>query len=176
MTTTRCAWSAPVSNSEAYRRAGGRRRYNAMRRAAALVRSLEALALHRAGCSKADIASRLLVSRSTVQCYFRRWTGPRQRLCPVCRRVWSHGPEPLAASPVACDLDHGQPDGGPAARIELVVQLLQAGHTQAEVARRLGVSPATTCRDVRRLWNELIETGCCPVCGAAIGGAAERAR
>jgi len=34
----RTAWAQPVSNEEAFRRAGGRRRYNAQRREAALVR------------------------------------------------------------------------------------------------------------------------------------------
>ena len=68
--TTVINWSARVSDSLAQRRAGGRRRYNAVRRVNAecrkneVARLLRCLGLGRG--SRAEIARRLGVSRATV--------------------------------------------------------------------------------------------------------------
>jgi hypothetical protein len=64
-------WGAPVSSGEAYRRAGGRRRYNAARRRHKQLRRAQVLALTvGVDCSlwglQSALAERLGVSRSTV--------------------------------------------------------------------------------------------------------------
>ena len=59
-------WTDPTSNSEAARRAGGRRRYNAMRQTRALARLEQVLNLKRAGWSQRQIARALGVHPSTI--------------------------------------------------------------------------------------------------------------
>lgn len=61
-------WSKPTTNSEAYRRTGGRRHYNSWRKMLAVARRLRLLRLwvENPYLSKADLARRLGVHRSTV--------------------------------------------------------------------------------------------------------------
>lgn len=68
------AWSRRTTDTEAARRAGGRRRYNAERQAAARARLNKVAELYLAGVrNKAEIARRLGVHRSTVCRDFKRW-------------------------------------------------------------------------------------------------------
>jgi putative protein kinase ArgK-like GTPase of G3E family len=67
----RSAWSAPVSDHEAHRRAGGRAHYNTIRKYRALMRQIEVLRLFDVYSGfiyrvQARIARELGVSRSTV--------------------------------------------------------------------------------------------------------------
>lgn len=83
------AWSAPVSDSEAYKRAGGRRRYNAVRRLRAILRRQQVAELLASGYSQAEIAERLGVSQSTISrdvLHLRAETR-RRGTCPVCGRL-----------------------------------------------------------------------------------------
>jgi len=49
-------------------------------------------------------------------------------------------------------------------RTKEVAELLRDGLHQAEVARRLGVSKATICRDVAKLHAMALREEICPVC------------
>jgi hypothetical protein len=92
----RNGWSLPVSNDEAYRRASGRRRYNAHRQLQAAARRDHLIYLWSASLDdggpglfgwgvKAAMARELGVSRSTVtrdfQKIFSQW---QTRPCPTC--------------------------------------------------------------------------------------------
>lgn len=59
-------WRVPTTDSEAHRRAGGRRRYNAERQRQAKQRLEKVLNLRADGLTQAEIARRLGVHRSTV--------------------------------------------------------------------------------------------------------------
>ena len=62
----RLEWMLPTTDSEANRRAGGRRRYNAQRQMIALNRRLEMVELIQADLNNAEIARRFGVHRSTI--------------------------------------------------------------------------------------------------------------
>jgi DNA-binding transcriptional ArsR family regulator len=85
-------WSARVPDDEAYRRAGGRRRYNAVRQFRAELRLEKVGHLLRQGLSRAEIARRLGVHPSTVSRDIRRMFAAGQvRRCPYCGKplpVW----------------------------------------------------------------------------------------
>ena len=59
-------WQQPVSDRDAYRRAGGRRRYNFARQLRAEVRLREVVRRLREGYSYTEIAEALHVHRSTI--------------------------------------------------------------------------------------------------------------
>jgi hypothetical protein len=81
-------WSKPVSNSEAHRRAAGRRHYNAWRKFLAITRQNEVAKLSLAGIKPAEIARRLKVSRATIcrdMATLRAGT-LLSFICPCCRQ------------------------------------------------------------------------------------------
>lgn len=59
-------WKSPLSKLQAYKRAGGRRAYNAKRSSLAGQRRLQLIELVKAGLTDAEIARRLDVHRSTI--------------------------------------------------------------------------------------------------------------
>ena len=86
--TTLSAWSDPVSDSEAHRRAGGRARYNLdCQLDAMLLRPLVVrryIELNAAYGAKAQIGREFHLHRSTVGRYIRQWSGEEMSLCPTC--------------------------------------------------------------------------------------------
>lgn len=75
-------WSQPVNNSEAQRRAGGRRRINTQRRNLAWLNAMAALPLQHKGASIQEIASYFGCSLTTAYRYVWRFGGklrPRYR-------------------------------------------------------------------------------------------------
>ena len=72
-TMPRMLWNLPTSKNEAYRRAGGRRRYNSYRKLKASFRLKQVIELYMAGIhNKSEIARQLGVHRSTITRDFQR--------------------------------------------------------------------------------------------------------
>lgn len=84
-------WRLPVSDAEAYRRAGGRRYYNSMRQFRAKLRRARVAELLRKGYRQIEIARELGVSKATIcrDVAALAEEAQRERVCPVCGR-W-HG-------------------------------------------------------------------------------------
>jgi hypothetical protein len=101
---TNAGWSAPAPADVVYRRAGGRRRYNAQRRLAALIRRVK-------------LAHLLVKEMSAV-------------VVPEIE------PDNLAS-------------------IDRALKAIRNRGAQARIARELGVSRSTVCRDRMRLFREL---------------------
>jgi hypothetical protein len=83
-------WSAPVSNAEAARRAGGRKRWNAWRRWMAFYRRCEiSRLLFSQGSTKrgfqAKLARTLNVARSTISRDIAKLLEDGARRCPLCQ-------------------------------------------------------------------------------------------
>ena len=76
-------WSKSVSNNEAYRRAGGRRRINKQRQAAAFWRSMEVWWLGRQGKRPLEIAAELGIHPTTAYRHYWQWFG---KLRPIHAR------------------------------------------------------------------------------------------
>lgn len=97
-------WSAPVSHGEMAHRAGGRRRYNAVRQVRAMMRRVKVSELLLQGLSQAQIARRLGVHRCTIS---RDVASLRQlvresRQCPTCGQTL----DALAHRGGAYDMSH----------------------------------------------------------------------
>jgi DNA invertase Pin-like site-specific DNA recombinase len=90
MPTAASSWSAPTSTSEAHRRAGGRRKYNSVRRFRADMRRVEVQKLFAeygfAHGARSRIARELNVHRSTVSRDVRKLWAPEGETCPTCER------------------------------------------------------------------------------------------
>ena len=90
MPTVASSWSAPTSTSEVRRRAGGRRKYNSVRRFKADLRRVEVEKLFAAygftRGARARIARELGVNRSTVSRDIRRLWAPGGQTCDTCER------------------------------------------------------------------------------------------
>lgn len=88
------SWSAPTSTSEVHRRAGGRRKYNSVRRFKADLRRIEVEKLFAeyafARGAQARIARELGVNRSTVSRDIRRLWAPEGEVCSKCERMMSY--------------------------------------------------------------------------------------
>jgi DNA invertase Pin-like site-specific DNA recombinase len=87
-------WSAPTSTSEVHRRAGGRRKYNSVRRFKADLRRVEVEKLFAeyafARGAQARIARELGVNRSTISRDIRRLWAPEGEVCPKCERMMTY--------------------------------------------------------------------------------------
>lgn len=101
---TNSHWSAPADPVTVYRRAGGRRRYNARRRLAALAR--------------------------------------RAKLCKL-----------LVSEHAAIVMPEIKPDN--VASIDRALKAICNRGMQARIARQLGVSRSTVCRDITWVYREL---------------------
>jgi hypothetical protein len=88
-------WTVPTTRQEVYRRAGGRGRYNAVRKCRAALRRREVLKLLGAwGLGpgvQARMAAHLGVSASTISRDFR-WLLPLVEACPRCGTLTAREP------------------------------------------------------------------------------------
>ncbi len=89
--TDRKAWGQWINTDEAYRRAGGRRHYNAVRQFRASFRRLTVASRLLAGLSQAAIARELGVHRSTINRDIAAMAKMARRsgFCPCCGSLLS---------------------------------------------------------------------------------------
>jgi hypothetical protein len=94
MSSSQSSWSDPVSGDEAHARAAGRRLYNSVRHAQAMVRAGEVVPLlNERGFGRgvqAQIARELGVHRSTVSRDLMRALSPDGQPCRTCGREMSY--------------------------------------------------------------------------------------
>jgi hypothetical protein len=94
MRPSQSSWSAPTSTDEAHARAAGRRLYNSVRHAEAMVRAGEVIRLlNERGFGRgvqAQIARDLGVHRSTISRDVMRALSPDGQPCPTCEREMTY--------------------------------------------------------------------------------------
>ena len=80
-------WSQRISTADAYRRASGRRHYNAERQLNANLRRIELVPLLGKGLTLEQMAIRLHTSTSTVFRDIKKILEPQQWSCPTCHTL-----------------------------------------------------------------------------------------
>jgi hypothetical protein len=94
MSTSQSSWSAPTTNDEVHRRVSGRRLYNSVRHAQAMVRAGEVIRLlNERGFGRgvqAQIARDLGVHRSTISRDVMRALSPDGQPCHTCGREMNY--------------------------------------------------------------------------------------